>query len=1435
MNAQKITEPMLRERKKTMNARLHWITAILFLPVATTAAVGSAAKEEATRPDMVIFLSDDHTWRDSSVYGSPDIKTPNMQRLADAGMTFNNAFVASPSCAPSRAALLTGMYPARNGAEPNHSRPHADLMKLPAYLQELGYEVASFGKVGHYRQTPEYGFDIAKHFGYHDDVAVDEAIKWLRGRESDKPLCLFVGTNWPHVPWPEDVAGIDPDKIVIPPNHVDTPTSRQWRAKYVAAIRTMDNELGKVYDAAREVLGDDVFFLHTSDHGAQWPFGKWNLYDDGIRTPMIVSWPGEISGGERTDAMVSWIDVLPTLLEVAGEAPPKDLDGRSFLPVLTGNATAHRDVIFTTHSGDGNFNVFPIRAARTADGWKYIRNLHPEFRFGSHVTRTVADNGYWPSWVDEATRNEQAKTLVHRYQNRPAEEFYNTQTDPYEHANLIADGEQQSRVTDLRRRLEQWMKQTGDTQTVFGEPQLAPGKNKPNVITVFIDDMGWSDLSCYGGTRTTTEHIDKLASEGLRFTNFYVNSPICSPARVALSTGQYPQRHRITSYLDNRQYNTARGMAQWLDTDAPMLARQLHQAGYATGHFGKWHMGGQRDVGNAPLIQRYGFDRSLTNFEGLGPRVLPLKDAYDGQPPKRHDLGSANLGKGPIRWEDRSQVTAAFVDEALSFIDQSQATEQPFFLNLWPDDVHSPFFPPKVLRDETDGSKRELYYAVLDAMDQQLGKLFDRVRNDPKLRDNTLILVMSDNGHEEGAGASDPLRGAKTWLYEGGIRSPLIVWGPKFISEDVAGTTNEKSVLCALDVNRSLYTFAGVTPEPTQELDGEDVISTLLGQSTVGRQAPIFWRRPPDRPGRPDEDNPDLAVRDGKWKCLINYDGSQPQLYDLQADPSESNNLAESQPDVVRRLHAAVTEWNKELPKDAGDPTWESQTRVGSLKSNEFVNPIGEGADPWVIRDLNSSRYLWCMSEGNRAIAIRTSDSVTSMGRKHIVWQAPYSGPVSQQVWAPELHYLDDRWHIYFAASDGNNENHLAYLLKSKTQNPLGEYELHGPLATGDSEDGKSPNIWAIDMTVLEHAGRRYALWSGWDQPGSDQQYLYIAPMESPTKLAGPRVRICDNDDYLWERIQPDESKRGLNEAPQVFQTKRQTAIVYSCGASWLPTYKLGLLELVGDDPLQPASWKKRPKPVFDGTPATYGVGHSCFVKSLDGREWWHVFHAKRDSEPGWRRAVFVQPMRVGKKGFPLFGKPVQPGEVQAKPSGDVTAKADFSAESFEYFGHHQYLALEDNAIRLGKVPDEPINEYRSGEKVVFTGAVPQDVKAEVTIDFHGDAQARDAGILFRTTGPSIGYDAQRGYFAGLIPRTQLVILGRTDGSNWQELARAKTTIDAEHPQQLVVQIQEDRIIVWHNGAERIQHTDKTYDHGGVGLRVVNTDAVFRQLKISGQ
>lgn len=438
----------------------------------------------------------------------------------------------------------------------------------------------------------------------------------------------------------------------------------------------------------------------------------------------------------------------------------------------------------------------------------------------------------------------------------------------------------------------------------------------PTIVVILVDDLGWGDCSCFGNTGARTPAIDRLAAEGIRFTQFYVNSPICSPSRVALSTGQYPQRWRIGSYLDARAVNAQRGIAQWLDPTAPMLARWLDRAGYRTGHFGKWHMGGQRDVDDAPPITAYGFDASLTNFEGMGPKLLPLTLAPGGKRGRIWE-DAERLG-GPFTWMPRSEITGGYTAAAIEFLDASAAAGRPCYLNLWPDDVHGPYWPPV---ERFGGDRRAMFHAVLEEMDRQLDRLFRHVRETPALRDNTLILVMSDNGPQPGVGSAGPFRGAKTTLYEGGIRSPLIAWGPGVIAAAAAGRTDERSVFAAFDLVPSLLAIAGVDPPSAVAFDGHDVSAALRGAEPRSHRGAICWRRPPDRKTWPPlgpQRLPDLAIREGDWKLLCDYDGGSPQLYDLGRDAGEKNDLAAREPEVVARLTAQVVAWHRDLPADRG-------------------------------------------------------------------------------------------------------------------------------------------------------------------------------------------------------------------------------------------------------------------------------------------------------------------------------------------------------------------------------------------------------------------------------------------------------------------------------------------------------------------------------------
>lgn len=430
-------------------------------------------------------------------------------------------------------------------------------------------------------------------------------------------------------------------------------------------------------------------------------------------------------------------------------------------------------------------------------------------------------------------------------------------------------------------------------------------EQRPNVIFILADDLGYGDLGCYGHPHIRTPRLDGLARQGTIFRQFYVNGSVCSPSRCAFMTGQYPARHKIHGHYATHPQNAARGMNNWLDPRTPNVAALLKQAGYATAHFGKWHLG---SGDGAPGPAEYGFDATRTiNANG------PTWDEAD------------------ITF--RAKSTRAFVDETLSFIEKHR--EQPFYVNLWTLVPHATLNPTAEQmqpyqqfsaggKDFPHKSAAQIFYASVTDLDTQIGRLLDGLER-LGVAENTLVLFSSDNGPEDihirnaghsGIGSAGPFRGRKRSLYEGGVRVPCIVRWPAKIP---AGKIDETSVVAAVDWLPTVCRLAGVPLPTDHKLDGEAMGDVLLG-SPRPRATSLYWEWRFRIAGEPFHHSPILAVREGDWKLLMNPDRSRVELYDIPRDPTQLSNAADKHPEIVSRLSERVLAWQKELPPGPLDP-----------------------------------------------------------------------------------------------------------------------------------------------------------------------------------------------------------------------------------------------------------------------------------------------------------------------------------------------------------------------------------------------------------------------------------------------------------------------------------------------------------------------------------
>ena len=330
--------------------------------------------------------------------------------------------------------------------------------------------------------------------------------------------------------------------------------------------------------------------------------------------------------------------------------------------------------------------------------------------------------------------------------------------------------------------------------------------------------------------------------------------------------------------------------------------------------------------------------------------------------------------------------------------------------------------------------------------------------------------------------------------------------------------------------------------------------------------------------------------------------------------------------------------------------------QTGKMQANQnagtFTIPVWDGADPWMMK--HGDDYIYCFSADN-SIWICQSKKMTVRGEAKRIWKAPANGWNRSCVWAPEIHFLDNRWYVYYAAGESGPPfiHQRTGVLRSKTEDFFSEYEDMGVLYTGDNPRDSTSNIWAIDMTILEHKGKIYSIWSGWtkqETTDATSQHLYISEMKNPYTMQGKRVRLSSPVES-WETGGP----LNLNEGPEILKNGNQVFVVYSCRESWTVDYRLGMLQLV--DPngnlLDPANWSKK-GPVFSGNSQVYGVGHCSFIKSPDHTENWIIYHSKKSTSPGWQRDVRMQPFKWNSDGTPNFGIPVPAGTKLNLPSGEV-------------------------------------------------------------------------------------------------------------------------------------------------------------------------------------
>ena len=653
-------------------------------------------------PNVLLISVDDMNWDSVGVYGAkiPNL-TPNIDRLASEGMRFEHAHVTIAICQPTRAVWMTGRYPHNSGAF-GFEEIRAGVPTLVEALRDAGYRTGLMAKHGHVvpsRADAWTEIVPARELenGRSPELYYQRALRFMKAaRDARQPFFLMANSQDPHRPFagsadeasmqetdaestnhqygggfpPAEIA-FDPAEIPVPGFLPDLPDIRRELAEYYTSVKRADETTGAVLRALDDAgLNQNTLVMFLSDHGIAVPFAKTNVWRHSTRTPWIVRWPGVV-GADVVDArhVISGIDLAPTILDAVGKENLPGADGRSFVGALRGEALDGFELAFTHMNVTIAPEWYPMRSI-VDRRYGYIFNAWADGtkKFFNNSMRGLT----FPAMEQAAPSDPTLAARVEHLLYRTQEELYDYRQDPDALANLADEPAYRPVVEKYREVMLEHMRASGDPELEGYEQFLRP----PNVVIIFTDDQGYADVGVYGAEGFETPHLDKMAAEGIRFTDFLVTSPACSPSRAALLTGSYPVRIGVPKVLfpqDNL------GLAP----EEITIAELLKEKGYATAAFGKWHLGHHPEH----LPPAHGFDE----YFGIPYSNDMTPDASKNPNPlaQRHPPVPLVEGLEVIEIEpDQTQLTRRYTERAVEFIERHR--DRPFFLYLPHTMPHTP-------------------------------------------------------------------------------------------------------------------------------------------------------------------------------------------------------------------------------------------------------------------------------------------------------------------------------------------------------------------------------------------------------------------------------------------------------------------------------------------------------------------------------------------------------------------------------------------------------------------------------------------------------------------------------------------------------------------------------------------------------------------------